>query len=136
MNRLPPLPEAQQVARELVDANAVKQAKSRVAIVFDYDADAMWSVQPQGQGLSYFGLNFDLYCALRRLGLSIDFLSSDTRDFTDYDLILTVGMMHMPDELKDVFAQCSAQVLLGPRTAAQRCTHGYSCSIATSFERI
>ena len=28
-------------------------AASEVAILFDYDADAAWAVQPHGQGLSY-----------------------------------------------------------------------------------
>jgi beta-galactosidase len=56
---------------------------------------------------------------MRRLGLSIDFLSSETRNFAGYDLIMAAGMMHVPDNLKDALAQCSAQVLLGPRSAAR-----------------
>ena len=115
----PAMTEAQQVAGELSEAIDVKQAKARIAMMFDYDADAMWSIQPQGQGLSYFGLNFDIYCALRRLGLSIDFLSSDTRDFAEYELIVAAGMMHMPDDLKESLVQCDVQVLLGPRSAAR-----------------
>ena len=115
----PAMAEVQQVADELTDIRDVKQAKSRIAMIFDYDADAMWSIQPQGQGLSYFGLNFDIYCALRRLGLSVDFLSSETREFTEYELIVGAGLMHMPDDLKEALAQCDAQVLIGPRSAAR-----------------
>ena len=92
------------------------------AIIFDYAADAAWDIQPHGQGLSYFGLVFDCYCALRKLGLSIDFLSADTRDFSAYKLVLAPGMMHMPDDLKLALAESESQVIFGPRSAA-RDTH-------------
>jgi beta-galactosidase len=115
----PAMVEIQQVTSELREAIDIKKAKARIAIMFDYDSDNMWSIQPQGQSLSYFDLNFEVYCALRRLGLSIDFLSSDTRDFAKYELIVASGLMHMPDDLKESLAQCGAQVLLGPRSAAR-----------------
>ena len=115
----PAMVEIQQVTSELSEAIDIKQAKARIAIMFDYDSDTMWSIQPQGQSLSYFDLNFDVYCALRRLGLSIDFLSSDTRDFAKYELIVASGLMHMPDDFKESLAQFGAQVLLGPRSAAR-----------------
>ena len=111
--------EAKQVSDELVKFGDFKQDKADVAIMFDYDADAMWSIQPQGKGLSYFGLIFDIYCALRRLGLSIDFLSSEIRDFKDYKMVVVSGKMHMPEDLKEALAHCEAQVLLGPRSAAR-----------------
>ncbi len=115
----PAMTEVQQVTSELSEATDIIKAKARIALIFDYNSDAMWSIQPQGQSLSYFGLNFDIYCALRRLGLSIDFLSPDTRDFAEYGLVIVAGMMHMPDDLKAALAHCSAQVLLGPRSAAR-----------------
>ena len=115
----PAMVEVQQVTSELSEAIDIKQAKARIAIMFDYDSDTMWSIQPQGHSLSYFDLNFDVYCALRRLGLLFDFLSSDTRDFAKYELIVASGLMHMPDDLKESLVQCGAQVLLGPRSAVR-----------------
>ena len=62
---------------------------------------------------------FDCYCALRKLGLSIDFLSAETRDFSAYKLVLAPGMMHMPNDLKQALAESESQVILGPRSAAR-----------------
>ncbi|MEM6757879.1 MAG: beta-galactosidase [Pseudomonadota bacterium] len=111
--------EAQQVAAEMADAPEVAQAQARLAILFDYDADAAWAVQPHGVGLSYFGLVFDWYRACRKLGLSVDILPSSARDYTGYDLILAPGLMHMPDDLKAALNAAPGQVILGPRSAAR-----------------
>ncbi|MEL7092191.1 MAG: beta-galactosidase [Pseudomonadota bacterium] len=111
--------EARQVAVEMADAPEVAQAQARVAILFDYDADAAWAVQPHGVGLSYFGLVFDVYRACRKLGLSVDILPVSARDYTGYDLILAPGLMHMPDDLKAALNAAPGQVILGPRSAAR-----------------
>jgi beta-galactosidase len=111
--------EVRQLRDELADAPDVQSAQARVALIFDYDADAAWAVQPHGVGLSYFGLVFDAYKALRKLGFSIDILRPDTRSFEGYALVLAPGQLHMPEDQKQVLAAASAQVLLGPRTAAR-----------------
>jgi beta-galactosidase len=111
--------DVRQMRNELLDAPEVHPAQARVGLIFDYDADAAWAVQPHGAGLSYFGLVFEAYKALRKLGLSIDILRPETRDFGGYDLILAPGLMHMPEELKQALIQQNAQVLIGPRSAAR-----------------
>lgn len=111
--------EVRQIRDELVDSSEVQPQQARVGLIFDYDADAAWAVQPHGAGLDYFGLVFDAYKALRKLGLSIDILRPETRDFAGYDLILAPGVMHMSDDLKQALSQLDAQVLMGPRTAAR-----------------
>ena len=113
------LKEAKKVAEEISSAPEVAPYQAEVAIVFDYAADAAWDIQPHGQGLSYFGLVFDCYCALRKLGLSIDFLPATNRDFSDYKLVLVPGMMHMPEDLKHALAKADGQVIIGPRSAAR-----------------
>ncbi|MEP1962036.1 beta-galactosidase [Tateyamaria sp.] len=111
--------EAAEVMAELADAPDVSPAQAPVAIMFDYDADAMWTVQPHGTDLSYFGLVFDWYRACRKLGLSVDILPPDTRDFDGYALVMVPGMMHMSDDLKDALNAASGQVILGPRSGAR-----------------
>ena len=115
----PAMGEAANVASELVQSPEVSHAQAPVGLIFDYDADWAWDVQPHGDGLSYFGLVFDWYRALRQLGLSIDILPPDTRDFSGYRVVAAPGLMHMPDDLKTALATCNAQVLLGPRTGAR-----------------
>lgn len=114
--------EAAQVMAELADTPDVAPAQAPVAIMFDYDADAMWAVQPHGAGLSYFGLVFDWYRACRKLGWSVDILPPTARAFDGYALVLVPGMMHMPDDLKAALESATPQVVLGPRSAA-RDTH-------------
>ena len=115
----PGLDEARQVSAELAHAAEVTQACAPVALIFDYNADFAWATQPHGEGLSYLGLVFDTYRALRGLGLSVDILSASTRDFSDYRLILAPGLMYMADELKAALSTTDAQVLLGPRSGAR-----------------
>ncbi|WP_424933316.1 beta-galactosidase [Amaricoccus macauensis] len=114
----PGLLEAEQVARELADAPEVANRQAPVALVFDYDADWAWQVQPHGAGLSYFGIVLDHYRALRRAGLSVDIVPHDA-DMTGYRLIAAPGLMHMPRHLKTTWTATGAQVWLGPRTGAR-----------------
>lgn len=111
--------EAETVMAELADAPGVSQTQAPVALIFDYDADAAWAVQPHGAGLSYFALVFDWYRSARKLGLSIDILPATCRDFEGYELVLAPGMMHMPDDLKSALSSASGEVIVGPRTAAR-----------------
>lgn len=115
----PALIEARQVADELRTAPDVSVRQAPVALIFDYDADFAWATQPHGAGLSYFQLVFDAYKALRKLGLSIDILRPETRDFTGYKVVAAPGMITMPNDLKTALAECDAEVVLGPRTAAR-----------------
>lgn len=115
----PGLYEVRKVATEIADAPDVQQGRAPVALIFDYDADFAWSTQPHGMGSSYFGLVFDVYRAMRSLGLSIDFLPADTRDFTGYEVIAAPGLMHMAEGLKAALIESGAQVLLGPRSGAR-----------------
>lgn len=116
---MPAMEEARQVSDELRDAPIVASAKSPVAIIFDYDADFAWAVQPHGKDLSYFGLVLDVYRALRSLGQSIDILPPSTRDFTGYSIVVAPGMMHMPDDLKRALVSANAKVVIGPRSGAR-----------------
>ncbi|MGH1463961.1 MAG: beta-galactosidase [Cognatishimia sp.] len=111
--------ECKQVRDELAAAADVQPAQARIAMIFDYDADAAWAVQTHGAGLSYFGLVFDTYKALRQMGLSIDILRPEVRDFAGYDLVLAPGLMHMETGLKQALTQAKAHVVLGPRSAAR-----------------
>jgi len=107
------------VAVEIAEAPDVSAAQAPVAIMFDYDADFAWTVQPHGRGLDYFWLVFDTYRALRALGQSIDILPPDTRDFSGYRVVVVPGMMHMPKDLKDALGDSDARVVVGPRSGAR-----------------
>ncbi|MEP3048039.1 MAG: beta-galactosidase [Roseibium sp.] len=115
----PALIEARQVADELRSAPDVSAPKTPIALIFDYDADFAWATQPHGAGLSYFQLVFNTYKALRKLGLSVDILRSEERDFSDYKIIAAPGLIYMPQDLKIALCDTDAEVVLGPRSAAR-----------------
>ncbi|MEH6523204.1 beta-galactosidase [Sulfitobacter sp.] len=116
--------ELRLVTAELADAPDVVPAQAPVAIVFDYDADFAWTVQPHGQDLSYFGLILHVYRSLRSLGLSVDIVPAATRDFTGYRLTLVPGMMFMPKALKAALAGSATEVIYGPRSGARNAEMG------------
>ena len=110
--------EVRTVKDEIKAAQNVSTAKADAAVIFDYDADAAWSIQPHNDATSYFGLVMDHYRALRRLGLSIDILPADA-SLQDYDLIVVPGLIFMPDAFKENLAQLNAQIIIGPRAGAR-----------------
>ena len=111
--------EVRQVGAEMAKAPDVQPAQAPVALLFDYDADFAWATQPHGADLSYFGLVFHTYKALRRQGLSVDILPATCRDFDGYGLVMAPGVMHMPDALKQALARSAATVVYGPRSGAR-----------------
>ncbi|MEM9631597.1 MAG: beta-galactosidase [Pseudomonadota bacterium] len=115
----PALIEARQVADELIQAPDVSAPQAPVALIFDYDADFAWATQPHGKGLNYFQLVFNTYKALRKLGLSVDILRAQARDFSGYRIVAAPGMIYMPQDLKNALSETDAEVVLGPRSAAR-----------------
>ncbi|MEM1429805.1 MAG: beta-galactosidase [Pseudomonadota bacterium] len=114
----PALADARRVAAEIADAPEVTAPQAPVALLFDYEAEWAWATQPHGAGLSYFGLIFEHYRALRRLGLSVDILPPDAT-VEGYRVVLAPGLMHMTDALKERLTAASAEVLVGPRSGAR-----------------
>ncbi len=108
--------EAETVAAELRDAPEVSPVQAPVALIFDYASQWAWEVQPQGLGFDHFALAFDLYRALRSLGLSIDILPPDTADLDGYALVLVPGLLTLTDPLRAAIAAAPGLVLTGPRT--------------------
>ena len=119
--------EAAAVAEELAQAPEVETAQAPVALIFDYQAAWSWDVQPQGRGCDYFRLVFEIYRGLRKLGLSIDILPPETRDFEGYAMILAPGLEMPPDGLIAALRASDAQVLLGPRFGTK--TQGFAIPV-------
>ena len=110
--------ELRQVISEIAEAPDVAPAKAPVALIFDYDADAMWTIQPHGAGASYFGLVFDTFRALRRLGLSVNIVPP-TGVLNSYKMVVIPGLMHISDRLGKNLAAFDGEIVLGPRAAVK-----------------
>ena len=118
----PALAEAERVARELADSPQAQAGPSEAALVFDYEADWMWSAKPHGRGLAYFDLVQDSYRALRRLGLSVDVVGPES-DFSGRRLIVLPGLMHISAQTRAALSASGAVKVAGPRSGA--CTENY-----------
>ncbi len=114
----PALDEVRQTADVLTGLGEVRPSRAPVAIVFDYASDWAWKTQPQGAGFDYFRLIFSAYCALRRAGLSVDFISSADKVAEKYRLILAPGLATLGEGLESRLLESCDLAILGPRTGA------------------
>ncbi|WP_420583532.1 beta-galactosidase [Ruegeria sp.] len=114
----PALAEARQTADELASLGTVTQTQADVAILFDYASDWAWATQPQGAGFDYFRLVFSAYRALRRAGLSVDFISPTDAAEAGYQLILAPGLSTLDNGMEQRLTEGSELAILGPRSGA------------------
>ncbi|QMU58574.1 MAG: beta-galactosidase [Boseongicola sp.] len=114
----PALRDAAKVAQEIQDFGPVKAAKAPVALLFDYEADWVFDIQPQGADFGYSRLMLDTYRALRRQGLSIDILPTDA-PLDGYKMVFVPGLAIMDDALKERLSNHEGAVVIGPRSGAK-----------------
>ena len=114
--------QVRQLAQE-IEQFPISKGKVDVALVFDYQAQWAWEIQPHAANTSYFDLVFDCYKALRKQGLSVDILPpsilQSPKCCDQYQLIWAPGLMHMTSPLKQTLSQAKGHVVWGPRSAAK-----------------
>ena len=116
----PGLQEVKQTADEIAHCPFMLTSQpADVAIVFDYQSQWAWEVQPQGQSFDYFRLVFDFYRSLRQLGLSIDFIPANCSDFGPRKLVLIPGLMAWNADILQAIDQFEGFILAGPRTGSK-----------------
>ncbi len=111
--------EATQVGKELKTFGALPaSAKAKVALVFDYEAQWVFEIQPQGKDFSYIELCFRWYEAARRLGLDIDIIRPG-QSLKGYALVLVPSLPIIADAAERAFKAADGVVLYGPRTGSK-----------------
>jgi len=93
-----------------------KSNKASIGLIFDYESQWAWEVQPQGKDFDYFKLVFEFYCGLRQLGQDVDILPPDGRAIDEYALLLVPGLFSLNKELLQGLSSYKGELLLGPRT--------------------
>lgn len=110
----------EQVSSELEKLNAVADgALSDVALVFDYESQWAWEIQPQGQDFSYIELVLRYYRALRKQGVSVDIVPPKAEAITGRKLIVMPGIFALSEGFIDAVGKSGAVVLAGPRTGSK-----------------
>lgn len=115
----PALGEARVVAKELEEYGAIEQRDADVALVFDYESWWAWQIQPHGADFDYPWLCFEIYATLRKLGIAVDFVSADCKDFTKRKLVIIPALMCWNEKLADAISDCEAVVLGLARTGSK-----------------
>ncbi len=110
------LKEIHLLRKDINKYSSVQKREAPVALIFDYESQWAWEVQPQGKDFDYFRLVYDLYCCLRKLGLDIDILPPNGKLLNNYSLILIPGLFSISDELSQALSSYKGELLLGPRT--------------------
>ncbi|WP_419906325.1 beta-galactosidase [Hoeflea sp.] len=111
--------EAESAVEAMSKLEMTGTSRAEVAIVYDYQSSWAWEVQPQGREFDYFRLVFDHYRALRRKGLSVDILPSDTEDLSGYGLVLIPGLFAWNETLVTALRNYEGVALIGPRTGSK-----------------
>lgn len=108
------------VAKELAALDAaVETTRADVALVFDYESEWAWKIQPQGADFSYFGLVTAFYTALRRHGVSVDVVPPTAEAVQGRKLVLAPGLFTATDTFVDALDASGAQIAIGPRTGSK-----------------
>lgn len=111
--------EAAKVGAELKELGAMpSSAKAKVAMVFDYEAQWVIEIQPQGKDFRYVELAFRWYEAARRLGLDIDIMRPG-QSLKGYALVLVPSLPIVSDAVERAFKEADGVVLYGPRTGSK-----------------
>lgn len=115
--------EAAQVASELAlldagDKSADCAVRTRVALLFDYEARWMFEIQPQGADFNYARIVFDYYSALRALGLDVDVIPVSSA-LDGYAMIVVPPLPVLSADLAARLDQSGAQMVFGPRSGAK-----------------
>ena len=114
----PGLAEATAAARDIAALGAVGPPPTCAALVFDYQADWVTGIQPQGAGLSALWAAFACYTALRELGLDVDIVPPVT-PLDGYLLCVIPCLPIVADVLVESLAAFKGQVIIGPRSGSR-----------------
>lgn len=109
-----------QVSEELASFGGdVLTKRSDVALIFDYESEWAWQIQPQGKDFSYLNLVMAHYRALRRLGLSVDVVPPTPEAVSGRKLVVMPALFAPSDDLVDVLEQEKPVVVIGPRAGSK-----------------
>ena len=116
--------EARAAAADIATLGDVGPPPKSVALVFSYDAQWLIETQPQGRDFRHLELAFDMYTALRRLGLDIDIVPHGI-PLDGYAMVVVPCLPVVDDAMIRVLDDFAGPVLLGPRTGSKT----VSCAI-------
>jgi beta-galactosidase len=108
------------VSRELAAIGArPAAARADVALVFDYESDWAWRIQPQGRDFSYLDLVIRFYRAFRQAGISLDVIPPTAEAVAGRKVVALPGLFSPRADFVDALAASGAEILAGPRAGSK-----------------
>jgi beta-galactosidase len=114
----PAADEVRAAAADLAAIGPVGAPVKQVALIFDYAADWVTEIQPQGHGFRALKVAFEWYSALRRAGLNVDILAPGAA-MDGYAMVIIPCLPIIDDALIARIAALSCPVLIGPRSGSK-----------------
>jgi beta-galactosidase len=110
--------EARQAARDIAAIGPVGTPPKSVALLFDYQAEWVTNIQPQGHGFSALRLAFEFYTSARKLGLDIDIVRPGT-SLDGYQMVMVPCLPILSTATLETLANFGGPILIGPRTGSK-----------------
>ncbi len=110
--------EIEQVGGELPHFDDTTPRPADAALVYDYEAVWVTSIQPQSDHFSYLPEVLRCYRTLRELGLNVDVVRPGG-DLSGYRLVVVPSLPIVSPELVDQVSRCPGLVLFGPRLGSK-----------------
>jgi len=110
--------EVKRVAEELKRIELPSTRRSPVALIFDYEAAWVFSIQPHGEGIHYLDLVIRFYTALRRLGIDVDVVPP-IASLHGYKFVVVPSLPIVRKEYLDNFEEYEGFMVFGPRTGSK-----------------
>ncbi len=111
--------EVSEVAKELSKFVAPSASNiAPVALVFSYEADWLFQIQPQAKTFRWLRLAFEMYEGIRALGYDVDIVPVG-RDLSQYKLVIVPSLPIVDTSFVTALRQLRVPVLLGPRSGSK-----------------
>jgi beta-galactosidase len=110
--------EARQAAADIATIGAVGAPPKSVALLFDYQADWVTGIQPQGHGFSALRLAYEFYSAARQWGLDVDIIRPGT-PLNGYQIVLVPCLPILSESTVETLADFAGPILIGPRSGSK-----------------
>ena len=103
--------EISKLNSEINSLGIIEQKDAHIALIFDYQSQWAWEIQPQAADFDYFREVFDTYSCLKKLGVDVDVCSSNDPNLNKYKIIFAPSLF----STNEILENCSGHLVLGPR---------------------
>lgn len=112
--------QVKQLTDEVRHIKVLEQERTPADIAIISSADAEWvsQIEQQGVAYEYEKVQFSFYCALRELGINIDFISRHD-NFEPYKLIIAPSLPLIDEAFVERCQAATCRIVFGPRAGAK-----------------